>query len=85
MTDKEAAVARYRSYVREAEAKLRRARQECELGYRASMATLEKARVDHEKEYTRLKHEVLEAETYLERERIALAAAEAELGRGFEA
>lgn len=85
MNDKEAAVARYKSFVREAEAKLQRARQECELGYRASLTTLEKAKVDHEKEYARLKHEVLEAETHLERERISLAAAEAELARGFEA
>ena len=78
MNDKELRVKHCESFIREAEIKVRQAKNELDHGYTRLKAEMER-------EYAKLKLNVESAQVELERSQNSLKNAEAELARGFEA
>lgn len=85
MTEKQYKVERAKLDTRDAESRLREAKQNLDEGYRRSQAQVEQAKAAMEKKYSRLKEELERAKNRCDMEKTYLQYVEAELSRGYEA
>lgn len=84
MNDKESKVKRYEIDVKDAQSRLRECRSNLTQGYLNGQAQIEQAKAVAERDYSRLKEDVIRAENSLAKEKILLEQAIEELERGFD-